>query len=285
MAAKRLKLELAPVAQEDGWYLLIDPTPIPGHECVVEPLGMDFASFEAHGRPGIWSHDRYNLPNALPLCQWDYRVENNAVAVRPNFDAPEDNPYSGPVKKLFEAGRLRLSAGLNVNEEGMITQGDRQYRHCTKTELEEVSFCLYGAHPQAGTPMSARDGVRLCLSPAVDDGTITAAEADSITGIVQDADPATPDPTNTEGETLRTELELVREENARLKIELTAARKPDAPSTAIDLSSIPAPEKTITREQAEAMFAQALQRVMVGFNATACAAVRATVRREFGRID
>lgn len=170
----RLRLDDLPARpQGDGWYLILDPTPITKYGCVIEPAGCELADFMGHGAPGLWNHDR----DRLPVSTWEIKIEGNRMLGRPTFDSPEMNPLAPAIGKYFAAGRLRLSAALDVIESGVTTINDDKLEHVTKSMLKEVTFCLYGAHPTAGLPVAAGPAMSLMLAEDVKAGTITEADA------------------------------------------------------------------------------------------------------------
>ncbi len=264
--AKRFTLELAAQPQPEGWYLILDSSPIPGYDVVIEPTGLDFSEFEEHGSPALWSHDR-SIP---PFGKWESKVEAGKWVGRPVFDEDPNDHFAARVRRLFEAGRLRLSAGLDILEDGTTTVDDRQYRHVTRAVPTEVSFCLYGAHPRAGTKMS-RAEMSLALSRAAVDGVITDEDALSL---------VPNDDKDHEVEALRTDLAAVRETLGRLQADFEASRKPDGPLQ-IPLGEIPAPEG-VTREQVKGLLAEEIKATL---GAEIGKVVRAAVRKHLGRID
>jgi hypothetical protein len=239
--------------------LILDGHDIEKYRCRFDIEGVDLTEFERTGGQGFFGHDT----SQPPICDWKLWKEHGALWGVPTFHG-DLNPAAAVIEKLWNADKINaVSIGIDVIE--TVDNREDEYTTISKSAPYEVSIVNFGAHPHAGK--------NLTLSAAVADGVITEGEADLVADAEADITEGTPE---------RTELETLREENARLLVELEAARKPDAPP-AIDLQKINLPEKTNptgaqVREQLVAQVREQLSRQLVPL-------VRAAVRKHLGRVD
>jgi len=221
-SGEHFSLSVEPKREEGGWWLILDNTFIEKYNCRIHVGGLDFSEFVRTGQKMLAFHDSYSQ---LPLGDWEYKVENGKLYGKPHF-ASDIYPYAAVCEKMANTrspvtGHYYLnavSAGLQPIE---IVEhaGSDEPDDITKAMLHEISMVVFGAHPTAGRGLGGRN---LNLSAAVEDGVITADEAESVTGILDQAIQVL----TTEGAALRTELETLRTENARLQAELAALPKP-----------------------------------------------------------
>lgn len=179
--------------------LILDGHDIEKYRCRFDIEGIDLTEFERTGGQGFFGHNT----EEPPICDWKLWKEQGALWGVPTFHS-DMNPKAAIVEKLWAADKINaVSVGIEVLE--TIDNREDEYTTISKSSPYEVSIVNFGAHPHAGK------GLSMMLSAAVGEGIITDDEADSI---------------DTEGATLRKELETLRADNARLQAELTARPKP-----------------------------------------------------------
>ncbi len=179
--------------------LILDGHDIEKYRCRFDIEGIDLAEFERTGGQGFFSHNT----DEPPICDWKLWKEQGALWGVPTFHS-DLNPKAAVIEKLWSADKINaVSVGIEVLE--TIDNKDDDYTTISKSSPYEVSIVNFGAHPHAGK------GLSLMLSAAVGEGIVTDEEADII---------------DTEGATLRKELETLRADNARLQAELSARPKP-----------------------------------------------------------
>jgi len=232
---QKLQFSADAARQDDGeWFLILGPDYVEKYNCQFNVAGGDFSEFVRTGQKLMCFHDM----QSFPVGDLEYRVDAAGWWGRAHF-ASDLNPVAATAEKLWNTkspvtGKYYLnavSAGLEVLDAPDVGPGEVLMIEAWSPY--EVSLVPFGAYRKAGR------GLSMTLDAAVADGTITADDAALL---------ADDDSENTEGIALRTELETLRTENARLTAELAAKGTPAPESTAAVELDNPKPE-ALTREQ------------------------------------